>query len=547
MATILTVHGTGTTGEETGEQWWQKGSEFEGRMRRLVEPNEGDTGELNFQPVIWDGANSETSRREAGTELCGKMNELEARGEPYSIIGHSHGGSVTSAALVNHAGKRCTLDYLKNWITVGTPFIQSRKERFLFTRLDVTGKLIYSILFGPILFIMLPLMAFLLLGPYFGTEAGDYGRGGEIAISFFSLVLAVPFLIYYYVSLKWERGKTLRYTHTGRNYLNKAYGMRYISLWHKNDEAVQGLSALKALRFDVFDKRFAVNAIRKSLSFILPFAIIGILVNSPSIMRAFHEFSYSYILGVSPVVQGDSQTSNQINNTLQGNGEDVNRNVNAVMEILLRTSRKIGCSVNFDRKNCYSRGNKVTTLVAAMMLMAIFFTMIWYTTRFLASPGSAVLALMLNATARSQIRATAFGSDAQVDEAVDARSWPMWMKTGQPPLPDELANEIQAHADKAAALAIPKFRNAARLFASTADGASSNETNSSDMLSEYLTWDELIHTSYFCNQRFCKLVAYALTQNGGLRASAAFKADPDYALVAKWHEGIVGTGVATTV
>src|SRR6516165_8751113 len=83
MATIITVHGTGATGPEEGEAWWQKGSAFERDMRQLIE---AEAGELNFQPHIWDGANSETSRRAAARRLYEAAQQLETKKEKYSII-----------------------------------------------------------------------------------------------------------------------------------------------------------------------------------------------------------------------------------------------------------------------------------------------------------------------------------------------------------------------------------------------------------------------------------------------------------------------------
>ena len=61
-----------------------------------------------------------------------------------------------------------------------------------------------------------------------------------------------------------------------------------------------------------------------------------------------------------------------------------------------------------------------------------------------------------------------------------------------------------------------------------------------DMLSEYLTWEELIHTSYFQVPRFRKLVAYAISRADGFRPTEAFRADPDYELVAAWFERLKG-------
>jgi hypothetical protein len=91
MATIITVHGTGATGPEEGDAWWQRGSEFEKHMRELVD---GEDGELNFERLIWDGANSEISRRKADTELLTRMRRLEENPRRYCILGHSHGGSL---------------------------------------------------------------------------------------------------------------------------------------------------------------------------------------------------------------------------------------------------------------------------------------------------------------------------------------------------------------------------------------------------------------------------------------------------------------------
>jgi hypothetical protein len=45
MVTIITVHGTFSSGPENGEHWSQKGSQFECELRRLVE---GEDGKLDF-------------------------------------------------------------------------------------------------------------------------------------------------------------------------------------------------------------------------------------------------------------------------------------------------------------------------------------------------------------------------------------------------------------------------------------------------------------------------------------------------------------------
>ena len=140
MTTILAVHGTYSFDSESGTKWFQKGSPFEARLRELIEP---ESGSLTYQPFIWDGENSETSRRAAAAALLVKMQALEAKGEPYSVIGHSHGGSIIATALMDSAARKSKLEHLKCWLTVGTPFITTTKEWSLFNRLGVLGRSFY--------------------------------------------------------------------------------------------------------------------------------------------------------------------------------------------------------------------------------------------------------------------------------------------------------------------------------------------------------------------------------------------------------------------
>src|SRR5262245_49217613 len=137
MATIITVHGTGATGAEEGQAWWQKGSTFEKHIRELVESEDGT---LNVQPLVWDGNNSEASRRTAAINLYKAARELDSKGQKYCIVGHSHGGSIVANFLLFAASKRNPLRHLARWVTVGTPFIRSTKSMWLFSRSGLLGK-----------------------------------------------------------------------------------------------------------------------------------------------------------------------------------------------------------------------------------------------------------------------------------------------------------------------------------------------------------------------------------------------------------------------
>ena len=50
MATIITVHGTNAGDEsDTGDQWWQQGSEFQGKLSEYVEAPDG---RLCLTPIL---------------------------------------------------------------------------------------------------------------------------------------------------------------------------------------------------------------------------------------------------------------------------------------------------------------------------------------------------------------------------------------------------------------------------------------------------------------------------------------------------------------
>jgi hypothetical protein len=128
MPTIISIHGTFTDGSEEGAQWWQRGSFFECHLRECVE---AESGTLCFQPLLWNGHNSEETRQTAAERLIERCKTLESRRERYFLIGHSHGGSIISNALLLANQSTVLLPNMLLAITVGTPFIHFAGSRFL--------------------------------------------------------------------------------------------------------------------------------------------------------------------------------------------------------------------------------------------------------------------------------------------------------------------------------------------------------------------------------------------------------------------------------
>lgn len=128
---VITVHGTFAEEGPKGQPcWWQTDSQL---MSDIEEELGKDA--LTFEPFTWEdegrlGPNSERERRRAGARLLEeKLLKHEKAGQPYHLIGHSHGGSVIWHALVGSSKRKQRLANLKSWTTVGTPFFELKSDR----------------------------------------------------------------------------------------------------------------------------------------------------------------------------------------------------------------------------------------------------------------------------------------------------------------------------------------------------------------------------------------------------------------------------------
>jgi hypothetical protein len=566
MATIITVHGTFSSGPESGEKWWQKGSPLENELRSLVE---GEDGRLDFVPHVWDGLNSENSRRAAGEELFNRLIGLEKKGERYCLIGHSHGGSVVLASLLNSTRRRRKLSGLSRWITVATPFIAFARKPLLFFRLGLLGKaalaamLTYSALLALGLFtfpvdyytttkpnqLMLAVVVLVLaVVPYLffhtivswvadrriiNSEAvlrtnvngillwRQYGILVRLLyVSVFSItvvacavvalwphltigdswfsrllmiiVFAVAFLFFHFL-LAW----ILRVSNQriGKHPMAAiAWSSRWLSLRHPQDEAIEGLSILPRISVPIFGKEFAVA----------PFTLASVIAFPMLIVAAT----------LSPAFVGWLKWLTEM---VGGKDENLNNIAYVIFALPFVMLKILGLEFS---------------LFMVPLAAAIFFTaaiMLVAISRFIATVVSRLLSSVLDRVAWDQIRASAYGNDTLSENAQSAADTPSSISP-QPPLPQSLAAEISKLADNAMAMSASKFRASFNRLAFAED-----KRIRSDLISEYLTWDELVHTAYFKVPLFNKLLAYSIARSEGFRPTATFLADPDYIRVATWY------------
>lgn len=298
MTTIISVHGTfahvgeapaGVPQDGALVPWWRKDSAFAKLLGELgKEPDES----YRLESFEWSGANSERARRLAGCALLEKLRELEAAGEPYAIVAHSHGGSVVSWALLESVRRNIKLDHLQKWVTVGTPFVALRKERFLFTRLPILLKAV---------FVASLMLLFMLLF----YVAADLVSGGEIFKSRYqawrfgtsAVLTTLPFAVFYLVARYWDGRELFFYRRGVIKRARERFASRWVGLCHEDDEAVRGLSSLKFVNVPIFNRDFAVPAISLLSAFLLPIGYLYV-VNSPRTMLALTDFLKTRVYNV---------------------------------------------------------------------------------------------------------------------------------------------------------------------------------------------------------------------------------------------------------
>ncbi len=121
---IVTVHGTGdtATGPE-GQKWFQRGSVFSERLTKRL-ASHGVVADVI--PHLWSGANS-AKGREIGSEKLAKT--LKQAAKEYAgvhVLGHSHGGNVANDAATMISWRRGKKKQKVDSITtVGTPFFKA--------------------------------------------------------------------------------------------------------------------------------------------------------------------------------------------------------------------------------------------------------------------------------------------------------------------------------------------------------------------------------------------------------------------------------------
>lgn len=514
VGTIIAVHGTGVgaNGPPDGSAWWQAEGILHQDLHKLVTSTSGD---LLFESLIWDGKNSETSRYTAGERLYARMCQLEASGQNYCVIGHSHGGSVLLHALQLASFHERSLRSLRQWITVGTPFIEIKKRFLLFSRLGDRARAAYFI-FAYCAIAYLAFLISILL------SSADNPMLDMLFCAAGALVLAA---IYFGLRIFQPARLKLLGSQASSNFPSDL-SKKWLPLWHADDEAMQGLRLVKEIRLSPFDPLFAVPM----LSFLaLPILLVIMFVISNRVDYSFFADPIAKWVDFRPTPEtAIDEFQRFARNTLSL--------VAFPSHYLFQWFQDIGLEPGQHAWLNYSI--VILTLVVSVLVgtAAFWLVSIALTVSFaaIAKNVSRILSALLNFFTNQQIMKLSLGGDALGTSAVSARSSPSWTSISGSRLPEALSEEITAVSNLAAAQSIGKFRAALSTVV-----FSEQTTGVGELVANYLTWQELIHTNYFRAVRFRKLIAYAISQNEGFAATDLFRKDPDYKVVAEWYDALV--------
>ena len=242
----------------------------------------------------------------ASRQLLAHLESLEEKGQGYHLVGHSHGGSVIWHALQLATSHRKSLDHLRSWATVGTPFLQYRTRGFL-NAVNVFNLLLAIVLIKPVLTAFAGVLQ-MLGAALSGTESSRVTDAAteHVATSFWSrpvlrtaevfgmhvstsgnsvqigsfdsssgqtlgnflvtspqgwLLLALALLVVYvYLNLAgFFLGPVLEtLQHRGERRLRTAtmshYAARWLGIWSRDDEAINGLRATLSLSVSFVSK-----------------------------------------------------------------------------------------------------------------------------------------------------------------------------------------------------------------------------------------------------------------------------------------------------
>ncbi|MFT4888624.1 MAG: hypothetical protein ACJAY7_001106 [Pseudohongiellaceae bacterium] len=449
---LVTIHGTGA-GDPTKDKksWWQEESEFLEQLGQRLDLN---PEQVKIVPFLWEqGPNSEASRRKAGKRLYDLLRSYDDLNKDYCLIGHSHGGSVAYSALLQSVAEHKPLEGLKCWCTVGTPFLEYVKNKYLVQRLSGWRLGLYLLTFPTTLFAV------------FGSA------------SLYFLVLSWPLAHLAFLALERHKGHAKSateeswFTEKQKKMAAEQYYDTWFGLCHPEDEAISALTNIKDVNEEIIQSDFLIP--------LIPFAQFLILIVGWSLAHRF---------GAPPI------------------------SVNLYFYDFLI----------------------IESLVFFLFLFVLF--IFGFALKpillLLGKPASR----QINKIVWSQVRKGAWGDDVSREDVIKIAPYPAnFSAKFSERMPESVASPLRDHSSNSAIKTLVKVREILGMTTQKKENKKGMVDLRSD-LSKSLTWEELIHTSYFEVENFIDLIAVGLHKAGLSELKNDFISTSDQELLSAWYE-----------
>lgn len=473
MTTLITIHGTndglptdGASPQEIAEKWWTATSDFGTEVRQAG---------YTVDPFQWSGDNDEMGRRAAGKALYKKLRDQDRAGAPFAVIGHSHGGSVLYHALRYAAARRQALPHLQRLVSVGTPFLTFQRKPGLFERFGTFGRL-------SIIFIVTSLMMTIALGLTQTLSGGRLdGVTGQPAFvenlelliisGVLTVILAAGILRFrrYYASGVGGKIATL-------------FKDRWTALAHDSDEAVNSLTHAPAVKPVLVDHDVTRGLMQ------LVFVLIGIFyIYGSSLVDAFG----GYVPAEARVLSGAGDTIVEVSDQLAAPAvlDQLNTAASvpgALIDDAVRTYVIAGrTGPIWDGVDGIRSQDTIYELLRILLFSALFWAAAPFNRLTLGRPAAAAI----NGIVRANLLGLAYGNSTIGEDPVGTSATPPgWSDLAAMPAP--ITDSLQAHAVDHAATTLRSIQDALRDTATQGGDLAA-------VFSGSLTWNELIHTSYF--------------------------------------------------
>ncbi len=518
MATkFITVHGTGDGVRDAKEpKWWQPESQF---SRDLINQAGGGT----VEPFMWDGKNDELSRREGAENLLWRLRDYEDRGDEVVLIGHSHGGSVIATALTFAMSTQREFSNIKSVITVGTPYIGMKRQRWFWDRLNFAGQLgfLYSLFLLVLTLIAIwTVVIFEFSAPDMAEMADQMSKTSptdmtydmqdvtvaedEVDSAYVTIAssLFIIALTGFFLSRSQRRLRELHDKNIVARF-HDAFSSRWLALYDQRDEAINGLKRVYDMKLKLLEPAQTQEALRLLLVFFAIF-LVGSSVAAEQLFKImdlaggfFPDWKLMQNEGLKTFFDEHAQysTPSDIHWTLYEFGK------NRAFEVLIWYNQFVISTLELPNlvldtasdefgKSSFAVGflADIISVLAKLAIVMVFFPISDLLNRFLLGR---LFSAQMNGIFGNQIRQQALGNTTKGEDLTGVGRMPKGWTEDAEPLSEEASLALCNYAADHARDTLIKLQDV------LADSMIAADQTLVDALTEQLSWNEMIHTAYF--------------------------------------------------